>query len=140
MSPRSPSREADVPYQLTEPLEADLPRERRCGALARRFVEERYGSQLDGRTLEDLKLVVSELVDNAYVHGKGTIQLKLQRLADGVRIDVLDEGIDAKIEFRKLGAHGGGHGLRLVDHLCPAWGSFQGRTHVWAEMPIAQAG
>jgi anti-sigma regulatory factor (Ser/Thr protein kinase) len=129
-----------MPCQLTEPLEADLPRERRCAALARRFVEERFGTQLDGRTIEDLKLVVSELVDNAYVHGKGQIQLKLHRLADGIRIEVLDDGRDAKIEFRKLGAHGGGHGLRLVDHLCSAWGSFQGRTHVWAEMQIAQPG
>jgi anti-sigma regulatory factor (Ser/Thr protein kinase) len=129
-----------MPSQLTEPLEVDLPRERRCAALARRFVEERFATQLDGRTIEDLKLVVSELVDNAYVHGQGQIQLRLHRLADGIRIEVLDDGRDAKIEFRKLGAHGGGHGLRLVDHLCSAWGSLQGRTHVWAEMPIAQPG
>jgi anti-sigma regulatory factor (Ser/Thr protein kinase) len=128
-----------MPCQLAEPLEAGLPRERRCASLARRFVEDQYGAQLDGRTIDDLKLVVSELVDNAYVHGKGQIQLKLQRLADGIRIEVLDDGIDAKIEFRKLGAHGGGHGLRLVDHLCSAWGSFEGRTHVWAEMPISGA-
>jgi anti-sigma regulatory factor (Ser/Thr protein kinase) len=100
------------------------------------MVEELFGDQLDGRQLGDLKLVVSELVDNAYVHGKGRIQLKLQRLPDAVRAEVLDEGEDAKIAFRKLGAHGGGHGLRLVDHLCSGWGAFQGQTHVWAELPL----
>jgi hypothetical protein len=56
-----------------------------------------------------------------------------------VRIDVLDDGEEARIAFRRLGAHGGGHGLRLVDHLCSAWGSFQGRTHVWAELPVPQS-
>jgi anti-sigma regulatory factor (Ser/Thr protein kinase) len=125
-----------MPAQLTEPLETDLPRERRCAALARALVDELFGEQLDGRTLGDLKLVVSELVDNAYMHGTGRIRLRLQRLAERVRVEVLDDGQDAKIEFRKLGAHGGGHGLRLVDHLCSGWGSFEGRTRVWAELPI----
>lgn len=89
------------------------------------------------RTLDDLKLVVSELVDNAYVHGKGRIRLKLGRSGDHILVEVMDEGHDAVVKIRQLGGRGGGHGLRLVDHLCPRWGAFVESTHVWAELPLA---
>jgi anti-sigma regulatory factor (Ser/Thr protein kinase) len=84
-----------------------------------------------------LKLIVSELVDNAYMHGRGQIRLRLQRQPQCVRIDVMDEGENAAVKIRKLGVRGGGHGLRLVDHLCAAWGSFAGSTHVWCELDLA---
>lgn len=122
---------------MTEAVETELPRERICTALARRLVEERYDHALEGEVLQDLKLVVSELVDNAYVHGEGRIRVRLQRQADTLLIEVIDDGQDASVNLRKLGVRGGGHGLRLVDHLCEAWGSFAGRTHVWAEMALA---
>ena len=121
---------------MTEAVEAELPRERRCTALARRLVEQQYEGALDPPALEDLKLVVSELVDNAYVHGQGRIRLRLQRQSQCVRIDVMDDGEDAAIRIRKLGVRGGGHGLRLVDHLCAAWGSVAGATHVWCELAL----
>lgn len=107
-----------------------------CAAVARRLVERQYGDQLARRTLDDLKLVVSELVDNAYVHGKGRIRLRLGREQDRLRVEVMDEGRDALIRIRKLGVRSGGHGLRLVDHLCPRWGAFAGSTHVWADLPL----
>jgi anti-sigma regulatory factor (Ser/Thr protein kinase) len=122
---------------LTTPLEAELPRERICTALARRLVEQQYDHEFDRATLQDLKLVVSELVDNAYVHGEGRIQVRLEARADSMLIDVMDEGRGASVKIRKLGVRGGGHGLRLVDHLCRKWGSLAGATHVWAEMSVA---
>jgi hypothetical protein len=48
----------------------------------------------------------------------------------------MDEGRDATIKIRRLGVRGGGHGLRLVDHLCLAWGALPGTTHVWCEMSL----
>jgi anti-sigma regulatory factor (Ser/Thr protein kinase) len=123
---------------LITALEAELPRERICTALARRLVEQQYDHALDRATLQDLKLVVSELVDNAYVHGKGRIQVRLEHRADSMLIDVMDEGRDASVKIRKLGVRGGGHGLRLVDHLCRTWGSLTGATHVWAELAVAR--
>jgi two-component sensor histidine kinase len=121
---------------LTELLEAELPRERGCTALARRLVEQQFEGVLNGQALEDLKLVVSELVDNAYVHGRGQIRLRLGQQADRVRVDVMDEGQEAPIKIRQLGVRGGGHGLRLVDHLCLAWGAVPGQTHVWCELSV----
>jgi len=117
----------------------ELPRTRSCAAVARRAVEQQYATELDAETLDDLKLVVSELVDNAYVHGEGEIWMRLEQSEQRVRVEVLDEGRNAAIKIRALGAAGGGHGLRLVDHLCPDWGAFEGSTHVWAELPIDPA-
>ena len=101
------------------------------------MVEQEFGRALDQATLQDLKLVVSELVDNAFVHGQGTIHLRVEQRADTMLIEVMDEGQGASVKIRKLGVRGGGHGLRLVDHLCSAWGSLAGFTHVWAELALA---
>lgn len=117
-------------------IDAELPRERICAAMARQVVEERYQQRLDRDTLDDLKLVVSELVDNAYVHGTGRIRLKVGEDDGRVKVEVMDEGENAAIKIRRLGARGGGHGLRLVDHLCSEWGAFEGSTHVWAVVDL----
>ena len=121
---------------MTEAVEAELPMERICTALARRLVEQHYEGELRPPLLQDLKLVVSELVDNAYVHGSGRIRLRLQQKPDCVRVEVTDEGQNAAIKIRKLGVRGGGHGLRLIDHLCTTWGSFAGSAHVWCEFDL----
>ncbi|HLY50875.1 MAG TPA: ATP-binding protein [Solirubrobacteraceae bacterium] len=120
-------------------IDVDLPRQRTCAAIARRLVDEHFADELDAGTLDDLKLVVSELVDNAYLHGVGQIRMKLTPQAGQVRVEVLDEGEGAAIKIRALGATGGGHGLRLVDHLCSEWGAFEGSTHVWAELSLDPA-
>jgi anti-sigma regulatory factor (Ser/Thr protein kinase) len=113
-----------------------LPRERICTTLARRLVEQEYDQALDAPVVQDLKLVVSELVDNAYVHGEGRIRMRLQRRPESVLVEVMDDGRDVPIGIRKLGVRGGGHGLRLVDHLCTGWGSVAGTAHVWAELAL----
>lgn len=120
---------------MSEAVDAELPRQPACGALARGIVEREYGARLDSRTLEDLKLVVSELTTNAYLHGIGRIRLKLEVNEECVRVAVTDDGRDAAIKIRQVGARGG-NGLRLVDHLCSRWGASKGSTHVWAELPI----
>jgi anti-sigma regulatory factor (Ser/Thr protein kinase) len=120
-------------------IESDLPRERSCAAIARRLLDEHFADDLDTRTLDDLKLVVSELVDNAYIHGVGQIRIRITPHPGQVTVEVLDEGEGAAIEIRALGATGGGHGLRLVDHLCSDWGAFEGSTHVWAELLLDPA-
>ena len=54
-------------------------------------------------------LVVSELVDNAYIHGAGQMRIKVAPHPGWVRVEVLDEGEGAAIKIRALGASGGGH-------------------------------
>ena len=121
---------------MTRTLESDLPRRPGCGALARRLVEQNFGELLAHSKLADLNLVVSELVNNAYVHGSGRIRLKVRHETGRMRIEVMDDGHNASVKIRRLGARDGGHGLRVVDHLCTAWGAFEGSTHVWAELAL----
>jgi serine/threonine-protein kinase RsbW len=83
-------------------------------------------------------LVVSELVTNAFLHGRGNIELRLrvqrpQRLV----VEVVDEGRDAALEVREHDPQAdGGWGLQIVDELALRWGAFEGTTHVWAELPL----
>jgi two-component sensor histidine kinase len=120
---------------MTEAVDAELPRQPTCGAVARRIVETHFGARLDSGTLDDLKLVVSELASNAYAHGIGRIRLRLDGDEERVRVAVMDDGQGASIKIRQVGAPGGS-GLRLVDHICARWGAYEGSTHVWAELPI----
>lgn len=81
------------------------------------------------------RLVVSELVTNAYLHGEGRIELRAA-LEDGrLRVEVVDEGTGNVPEIREAADESGGFGLRLVDQLSSRWGAFEGTTHVWADLP-----
>lgn len=124
---------------MLQPTQIELPRDRSCGATARRHVEQFAGGELADEWLGDLKLVVSELVDNAYLHGKGRIWLKLGRREDQVRVEVIDEGEGAAVNVRCSPTPEHGHGLRIVEQLATAWGAYEGTTHVWAELPLSGA-
>jgi anti-sigma regulatory factor (Ser/Thr protein kinase) len=113
-------------------LELELPRNRSCAVAARRFVERAVGAMLSGERLDDLKLVVTELVENAYVHGRGEIVLRLRPRRDAVRVEVVDQGRGARVGIREQNRDPGGWGLRLVDQLAESWGVHNGITHVWA--------
>lgn len=113
-----------------------LPRDPTCGSLSRRVLEEAAGGQLRPLALADAKTVLAELVNNAYLHGAGEIELRIALLEDRIRIDVLDEGTGAPIRVRDRVVPGfGGYGLRLVDSLAMRWGAGASSSHVWAEVP-----
>lgn len=120
---------------MTARLERAIPRERTCGAVARRWVEDQVGDVLSARALRDLKLVATELVNNAYLHGHGAIRLVINSTPGGMRVEVVDEGEGAAIQIRRRGLQAGGQGLHLVDALSRSWGVYAGTTHVWAEIP-----
>ena len=117
--------------------EVELPRNRSCALTARRWLEQRIPRSVPGQTRDDLKLVATELVENALVHGKGRIFLRLHTRPDSVRVEVTDEGENAAIKIQTRGPKIGGWGLVLVDRLAERWGAFEGTTHVWAELPLA---
>lgn len=111
-----------------------LPRTPECGARARRVLERELGASLDPLVLDDARMVLSELVNNAYLHGTGGIEMRLG-LADGrLRLEVVDEGQGAAVAVRQEGNTGGGHGLEIVRTTACEWGAFEGTTHVWAEL------
>jgi anti-sigma regulatory factor (Ser/Thr protein kinase) len=121
---------------MLKPVEVELPRHRSCGATARRLVEEYVGHALEGEDLDDLKLVVTELVDNAYLHGEGRIWLRLNRREDRIRIEVIDQGEGAAVRVTRAPSVESGHGLKIVERLATVWGAHEGTTHVWAELPL----
>jgi anti-sigma regulatory factor (Ser/Thr protein kinase) len=85
---------------------------------------------LGSRQREDAVLLVSELVNNALLHGIGTIWLRIDVETDGVRVEVADQGNVSVAPNPTPGAHGG-WGLRLVDELADDWGVLEGSTRVW---------
>jgi anti-sigma regulatory factor (Ser/Thr protein kinase) len=120
---------------MTEPLKLELPRERDCAVIARRWLEQHCREMLGAGALDDLKLIATELVNNAYVHGRGRIRLILETSGQTARVEVVDEGEDAVLKIKQRAFGAGGNGLRLVDAMSTRWGAFEGTTHVWAELP-----
>ena len=121
---------------MSEPIIHTISRTPGCGSEARRLLERELTPPVAERVLDDARIVVSELVNNAYVHGSGEIELRLTRSGERLRVEVVDEGSGAAVNVRSAGAHGGGQGLRIVQALSLRWGAFEGTTHVWAELSL----
>lgn len=118
---------------MTESQCSELPRDAGCGGLARRLVEGFLSERRMGNLADDARIVVSELVNNAYLHGQGQIELTLQAARDGgLRIEVTDGGA-GQVRLRKADELGG-HGLQIVSRLSAAWGVERAPTRVWAEL------
>jgi signal transduction histidine kinase len=114
-----------------------------CGdapAIARRQMVKRFATELDGRLLEDARLLTSELVTNAVVHGRGTIQLHARAQQHRLIVDVADQGDGFAPTTREHAFDTvGGHGLHIVDSLASRWGIRAGGSHVWFELERARA-
>jgi anti-sigma regulatory factor (Ser/Thr protein kinase) len=107
-------------------------------ARARRLLVDWVGNELDAAELDRAKLVVSELVNNAVLHGDGSIMLMVDLDEHRLRIEVIDEGrgfehVVRVIPFEELS----GRGLAIVDAEASRWGIHEGTTHVWAELERA---
>ena len=91
--------------------------------------------------VDDTKLVATELVNNAVIHGTGRITLRAELRDDAVRVEVIDEGTRKAPKIRRQARIGdpGGRGLRIVEALAMRWGTFEGTTHVWADVALARA-
>lgn len=120
---------------MFEPVEVELPRNRSAGAHARRLLEELAAGTLDVGELGRAKLLVSELVNNAVLHGQGAIVVRADLNEDRLHVEVIDEGFGFEREVREQdGEVLGGRGLRLVDSESSRWGVHEGTTHVWFEI------
>lgn len=78
------------------------------------------------------RLLVSELVSNAVVHGAGRIELVLRPTTRGLHVCVSDEGRGG-LALRAPGADGG-FGLHLLGDLADRWGQRTPGTSVWFEV------
>jgi anti-sigma regulatory factor (Ser/Thr protein kinase) len=118
-----------------------LTRGAQAPAQARTTIADWLEGLVDRRSVEDVKLLVSELVTNAVRHPRrdGHIDVTLELSRARVRVEVCDPGDG----FRKprVGAPPpdalGGRGLLIVDRVASRWGVTAGRpTRVWFELGI----
>jgi anti-sigma regulatory factor (Ser/Thr protein kinase) len=90
---------------------------------------------LDRAALDTAKLLVTELVNNAVVHGEGTITFRASLDDDRLHVEVIDEGSGFERAVRDSDlAQIGGWGLHLVEAESDRWGVHEGPTHVWVEI------
>lgn len=110
-------------------VDRELTRSPGSAGIARELVNA-HTAMLGCQRREDATLLVSELVNNALMHGIGAIWLRIDVESDGVRVEVSDQGNVAVAPSPTPGAHGG-WGLRIVDELADDWGVLDGSTRVW---------
>jgi anti-sigma regulatory factor (Ser/Thr protein kinase) len=110
----------------------------RCApAEARRFVSQvlrRHGHE--GSTLDDAKLIVSELATNAIVHARSSFSVMLKTEGSRVRVSVADAShVEPRLREQNPVADRG-RGLALVATVAKRWGveaTDAGKT-VWADL------
>ena len=119
-------------------LDVELARATTAPRTARRIVTERFADELSDQYLDTVRLLVSELVTNAVIHGRGRITLRASRLnGDRLLVEVIDEGsgLEAAVRERDFeDPRAGGRGLTIVDAESSRWGIRKGTTHVWFEL------
>ncbi|MYY08871.1 ATP-binding protein [Streptomyces sp. SID4919] len=108
---------------------------------ARRTIVERvrvWEGSLDEETADTIRLIVSELVSNAVVHGEGPVTITVLARPGGLLIDVRDGALDVP----RPGSFGveneRGRGLALVGALAvrSGWEPFGRGKRVWAEIAL----
>ena len=113
----------------------ELPRSSEAPGIARRELSRWCGDSLELDELQTAKLLTSELVTNAVLHGRGRIVLRAQLNDDRLLVEVIDEGAGFEHEVRHREFHElHGRGLAIVDTESSRWGIHEGTTHVWFEL------
>ena len=119
----------------------ELPRTRQAPDVARRWFAESLASELDSLAQQTATLLVSELVTNAVVHGRGRIELHAELDRNRLLVEVIDEGpgFVPAVRGREPDIVGG-YGLRIVAEEASRWGIREGASAVWFEIPRHESG
>lgn len=115
-------------------LTLDLPRVPDAPGIARRRLAGSFGAALEECQLQTAKLLTSELVTNALLHGEGSITLLASLDRERLLVEVIDEGHGLHPPAERRRDSVGGYGLRIVDSEATRWGTHKGTTHVWFEL------
>jgi anti-sigma regulatory factor (Ser/Thr protein kinase) len=85
--------------------------------------------------LELARVVVSELVTNATVHGGGCLRLEVQ--VDGREVTIRASDAASAVPRRRVPGPQGGYGLALIEALVPRWGvdEHEQGKQVWVQLP-----
>jgi len=127
--PTQPESAFNVPFEAAS---ASLARERVGRMLA--------GVGIDGRSREDVMVVVSELVGNAVRHARPLPEggLRVRTRVDEGRVSVaVDDGGAISLPTLRVArvTSAGGRGLAIIDRISDGWGSERspdGTQTVWA--------
>lgn len=115
--------------------ERELPRRLHAASIGRRLLSSWFARELGADELHWAKLLASELVNNAVLHGQGRIRLIADLDDDRLLVEVLDEGGGFEREARHRGFDDlYGRGLAIVESQASRWGIREGTTHVWFEL------
>jgi anti-sigma regulatory factor (Ser/Thr protein kinase) len=133
--------ERQVNSGFPEGIYVDLPGGPWAGAEARAALDS-IGEELDSRTLDDLRLLVTELVSNGVRHGNAgprqRVRLRVTLEPETVRVEVTDPGPGLLHGFEPAGNESaGGWGLVLVERVATRWGTIDGESCVWFELDRA---
>jgi two-component sensor histidine kinase len=107
----------------------ELPRRAGSAGIAR-LIMTAHGSSLGSEQLKNANVMISELVSNAFKHGKGLIELTVESGPDGVWACVRDEGSGVIATPDPRPARGG-WGLYFVERLADQWGVAEDDSRVW---------
>ena len=113
-------------------IEMRLPSTTWSPRIARRFVAARLSESLSGRDVVGaVALVTGELVTNAVQHTSATVRVRVERLADHVRVEVSDRSLPRADGSDHLALSNGGP--PLIGRLCDRWGVAEtnGERSVW---------
>ena len=130
----------DEPPDSADAMVLDLSEHVPPLVLVRRWAAEAL-ADLTGDELGDVLLVATELVTNAYDHGRRARELRIWRLDESraVRIEVADNSPVLPTLGRSTVNPARGRGMVIVDKLSKVWGvvpNVIGKT-VWAEVPYS---
>ncbi len=120
---------------MAQAFEKELPRSPDAPGEARRSLSHWYSAALEPEDLHRAKLLASELVTNAVLHGHGRILMRTHLDEDRVLVEVIDEGegFEHRVRNRKFDdLHG--RGLAIVEAESSRWGIHEGTTNVWFEL------
>jgi len=116
-----------------------LPKHTSSAARARRVIEHLDG-QIDPETLNNAKLLVTELVANAVKHVEqpGAIELLVALDGNALRVEVRDTGPGFVPRERRPGqSRSSGWGLVFVARLASRWAAeHDGGSRVWFELDL----
>jgi CheY-like chemotaxis protein len=107
--------------------------------VARRFLEENCVKWGCAKALADVRLVLSELVTNALVHGGSRCELRARFTNGLLRIEVRDRGSGTPDLRAPAPESEGGRGLMIVSSMSQSWGvdaDEGGGKVVWAEIVV----
>jgi anti-sigma regulatory factor (Ser/Thr protein kinase) len=108
--------------------------------MARQWLTWSIAGAVESGELDRTKLLVSELVTNALVHGRGKIVARAHLDDQLLRVEVSDEGtgVTPAVQARDPdGLHG--RGLALVEAEASRWGVRADTTRVWFELDRRRA-